>query len=97
VRGVTKFERTKKKLFMPETSTWYLPQAENNSHHVDLGPTSVWAKNLPIIKDAHRVMKHLHNKTHFKSANSLFLQGDVSASEKIDTKDMRVCELIQNM
>lgn len=79
---------------MPETSIWYLPQMENNSHHVELGPSSEWTKNLPIVKDSKQIMSYLHNKTHFKSANSLFMS---DPAKKIDLADLEVCGLIQDM
>lgn len=69
IKGVQKYEKTKKRLFMPETVTWYLPVAENNSHYIEIGPTSKWEKNLPRVKDASKLHPHLHEKIHFKSTS----------------------------
>jgi hypothetical protein len=51
-QGIHKFKKTKEKLFMPETVKWYMPVSVGGLHEVEVGPTSPWEKNLPIVKDA---------------------------------------------
>lgn len=61
---------------------------------VEVGPSCPWKKHLPIVKDAKQVHGHLHNKTHFKSTHTFFLQPD---SDKVDLEDREVCNMIKDI
>ncbi len=64
VSGINKYKQTKNKYYMPETVKWYMKVAENNSHHLDLGPKSKWEKNLPFVRTPKQILGHYHKKTH---------------------------------
>lgn len=93
VQGINKYKETKQKYYMPETVKWYMKAAENNTHHIDLGPKSKWEKNLPFLRDPKLILGHYHKRTHFKSAHALnFLNAN-----KIDLDDIHVTEMMKNM
>lgn len=45
---------------MPETIKWYMPEAIDNSHVLEINEKTGWGKYLPYMKEPKAILSHLH-------------------------------------